>query len=81
MCSKWQKFIDKRAADVNNDSMNVTLSFTEAEANQLAKLLDSAVRAEGLAVAEVAVALFNRLKVAAKLAKAAPVQPDTAHAL
>lgn len=53
----------------------VTITFTEVEINQLAKLMDSAVRTEGLPAANVAVPLLNKLVTA--LDQAPNVEPST----
>ena len=45
----------------------IVLQLTEQEANELASLIDIAVRVRGLEVAYSGVALFEKLKAAAKL--------------
>lgn len=44
----------------------MTLELTELEANELIKLLDLAVKFQGLQVAESAAVFFNKLKLAHK---------------
>ena len=47
----------------------IKLELTETEADQLAKLIDSAIKAEGIPAAMVGVPLFQKLKRAAEESK------------
>jgi hypothetical protein len=49
--------------------MEIKLSLSETDAENLAKLLDAAVRAEGLSAAEAALPIFRRLRMAADEAR------------
>lgn len=49
--------------------MNIILPLTEQEADTLARLIDCAVKAEGIVAAVAAVPVFQKLQDAAKKAK------------
>jgi hypothetical protein len=44
--------------------MEITLTLTPKEADELAKLIDSAIKAEGIPAAKVGVPLFEKIKAA-----------------